>query len=79
MAKSNEARSVKGAVERWRKNAEKKGRLKPSDYGRLVARFNSLADIYVPGIPISFMHRELTAQHIFVMSDGSYRLTSNAL
>ena len=71
--------AVKGAVGKWKKDAESRGRLKPGDYNKLVERFNALADSYVPRIPVSFMHRELTAQHIFVMPDGSYRLTSNLL
>ncbi len=71
--------SVIGKVDEWRKNAEKEGRLSSEDYAPYLLRFYPLAAKYVPGMDVKFMHRELTAQHIFKLRDGSYRIFSNLL
>ena len=71
--------AVINAVEKWRKNAEAKGRLRFEDYAPYLIRFYPIAARYVPVMKIEFMHRELTQQHIFKLDDGTYKLFSNIL
>ena len=71
--------SIIDSVEKWRKNAEAKGRLQFEDHAPYTFRFYQLAAKYVPKIKTEFMHRELTQQHIFKLDDGTYKLFSNIL
>ncbi|MCL5099621.1 MAG: hypothetical protein M1158_00665 [Candidatus Marsarchaeota archaeon] len=71
--------AVMKSVERWRSNAEERGRLEFDDYARCLVRFYPLAAEYIPRMKLEFMHGELMAQHVLRMRDGTYRILSNIL
>ncbi len=72
------AATIQG-VSNWARNAELEKRIKLEDYAPYLIRFYDLASKYGRGFPISFMHRELTNEHVFKLHNGTYRVFSNIL
>ena len=70
--------SVINTVEKWRKNAEKNGRLKFDDYATYLIRFYPIAAGAVPKMKAEFMQKDFTQQSI-LKKGGTYIMFSNAL